>query len=395
MKSLALIALVTLVSAAQADPVYPALPNYGLTDCDAPNAGKDICRLKQDPSEAEARSHLGDKSVAFWRDGDHFMIVAQRKAEKVTLCCAIQAPMAQWPNTDLWTLTVQSPHLDDAVIDLNLSTGDRVAGGANKAPDMAKAEAQFNGALKRTEILQWRGPKAAPAPEYYEGALRGSLHFEDIASPNLGETRRIVVYLPPGYKKGERYPVIYMADGQSLSSEARIIEPLIVAGKIRPIVVVGLYSGDNLRRAADYLIGLEGDKFFTHEAFLLKEVMPRAESQYGAAGLAKDRMIFGFSNGAGWAIDVGLRHPELFGHIAALSLGTNGMRGVNWNPGRQTLYLSAGLFEPGFLHTTSANATAARAAGVETTFVTHATGHSSLAWDLSLVDSLVRVFGKS
>src|SRR5262245_37761015 len=36
-------------------------------------------------------------------------------------------------------------------------------------------------------------------------------------SPQLNNTRDIVVYLPPSYASGEqRYPVIYMHDGQNL-----------------------------------------------------------------------------------------------------------------------------------------------------------------------------------
>ena len=42
-----------------------------------------------------------------------------------------------------------------------------------------------------------------------------------VASPELGNQRDILVYLPPGYDTSQqRYPVIYMHDGQNLFDEA-------------------------------------------------------------------------------------------------------------------------------------------------------------------------------
>jgi predicted alpha/beta superfamily hydrolase len=47
---------------------------------------------------------------------------------------------------------------------------------------------------------------------------RGTLHtVRDVASPQLGNRRDLIVYLPAGYVRSQlRYPVIYMHDGQNL-----------------------------------------------------------------------------------------------------------------------------------------------------------------------------------
>jgi predicted alpha/beta superfamily hydrolase len=58
-------------------------------------------------------------------------------------------------------------------------------------------------------------PQAGEQPR---GALRV---FKDLHSPQLGNKRDIIAYLPPSYGQGDRrYPVIYMHDGQNLFDPA-------------------------------------------------------------------------------------------------------------------------------------------------------------------------------
>lgn len=46
------------------------------------------------------------------------------------------------------------------------------------------------------------------------------LVYEGLRSPQLGNRRDILVYLPPSYRKSSRrYPVLYMHDGQNLFDE--------------------------------------------------------------------------------------------------------------------------------------------------------------------------------
>ena len=45
--------------------------------------------------------------------------------------------------------------------------------------------------------------------------------LEGVESPQLGNRRDLIVYLPPSYGRGDRrYPVIYMHDGQNLFDRA-------------------------------------------------------------------------------------------------------------------------------------------------------------------------------
>src|SRR5512141_1914597 len=60
-----------------------------------------------------------------------------------------------------------------------------------------------------------------PYAEYYTGAhhvIQGTVLVQpQVWSPQLGNFRDLLIYLPPSYLASERhYPVIYMQDGQNL-----------------------------------------------------------------------------------------------------------------------------------------------------------------------------------
>ncbi len=68
-------------------------------------------------------------------------------------------------------------------------------------------------------ILDWRDYTANRPPGTH--TVTGSLRvLDDVYSPQLGNRRDILVYLPDGHAAGRRYPVIYMHDGQNLFDEA-------------------------------------------------------------------------------------------------------------------------------------------------------------------------------
>src|SRR5215211_2366936 len=83
-----------------------------------------------------------------------------------------------------------------------------------------------------------------------EHTIVGTVHVLDqVASPELGNQRDILVYLPPGYDASQqRYPVIYMHDGQNLFDQAtsytnewqvdETMEALSQAGY--PAIVIGI-----------------------------------------------------------------------------------------------------------------------------------------------------------
>ncbi|MBO8160719.1 MAG: alpha/beta hydrolase [Thermosipho sp. (in: Bacteria)] len=119
--------------------------------------------------------------------------------------------------------------------------------------------------------------------------------IENFYSPELDNRRNIIIYLPPGYDKGnESYPVLYMHDGQNLFDKDtafvgieweidETLDKLINNGEIKPIIVVGIYNNaDRLSEYSpwydpNYQQGGKGDKYIE---FIVKTLKPFIDKHY-------------------------------------------------------------------------------------------------------------------
>ena len=143
--------------------------------------------------------------------------------------------------------------------------------------------------------------------------------------------RDVFVYLPPGYEKDatERYPVVYMQDGQnvfdgtSAGAEWQMdetAERLIRAGNLPSVIIVGI--ANTPQRMAEYTppgkVGStpNGD---TYTRFLIEELKPFIDRTYRTRPEAAHTGIGGSSLGGLIALYIGLHHPDVTGHILALS----------------------------------------------------------------------------
>jgi hypothetical protein len=134
----------------------------------------------------------------------------------------------------------------------------------------------------------------------------------------LNPTRRIKVYLPPGYAQGKaRYPVIYMLHSMNWDNE-RMFAPgtaaqptfdrAIAAGVIRPFIAV----------APDYTAPGPGSMFANSstsgrfEDHTVQEVVPFIDSNYRTAPRAESRAIMGDMMGAYGAMRYAFDHPDVF-----------------------------------------------------------------------------------
>lgn len=334
-----------------------------------------FCKLPPALTAAEAEAILAGGPTAVRRDGDQIIAVARRDADRTYLCCSIRGRMDRISG-DLWALRAFAPNLDQAAIDVVVNPGE-------------------------TAPVAYRGP-AGPRkmPRIEMEAVQGRILAVNVTSKALGEVRKLTVYTPPGFDPARKYPVVYAADGVFRLQDARFLEPLITSGQVRPFVMIGLWPGIDAKdlnyRSREYLPGWPGGAadYRRHERFFLDEVIPLAESRYGASSRAEDRLLTGYSSGASWAVSTGVRHPEMFRKVAAFSLGWKGAVAGADKPGRPALYLSAGTTEPLFYEATSMLAQRARSSGDELIFRTPVTGHTNIHWDPALADALVWAFGK-
>lgn len=155
-----------------------------------------------------------------------------------------------------------------------------------------------------------------------------------------GQTRDLLVWLPPGYDDAKnasvKYPVLYMHDGQNVFSkpatapgEWQMDETagrLIEEGKIRPLIVVGIpHSGST--RTAEYLPPVTTEEIVQgltpqgegHVEWLTREVMPRVERTFRVATGPENTGVGGSSLGGLISLYAGSKHPEKFGLVLAES----------------------------------------------------------------------------
>jgi len=173
-------------------------------------------------------------------------------------------------------------------------------------------------------------PAETPAPPP-QGERR---YHHDFPSTFLENRRTLTVALPPGYEDHAwRCPVLYMHDGQNLfdPSEAAFgvdwragstAARLIHARRIPPLIIVGIYNA-GIQRLGEYTPTrapkLGGGRANRYAKFLLEEVRPMVKGNYRVLGDAENTGIGGSSLGGLVSLYLGLRQPQVFGRIAALS----------------------------------------------------------------------------
>jgi predicted alpha/beta superfamily hydrolase len=159
---------------------------------------------------------------------------------------------------------------------------------------------------------------------------------EKFRSRFLRNQRDLIVYLPPRYhdQPQRRFPVLYLHDGQNLFDAATSFVPgmdwhvghtaddFILTGAVQPLIVVGIYNAGKARineytpTKAPRLGGGRADRY---AKFLMQEVMPFVQREYRALSDPRVTGIGGSSLGGLLSLYLGLKHPQTFGRIAALS----------------------------------------------------------------------------
>lgn len=162
------------------------------------------------------------------------------------------------------------------------------------------------------------------------------LRRHTLKSPLLGGSREIVVYVPAGYDKNpaERYPVLYMQDGQNLfDPETSFVkgkpwaldqaaEIGIKAGKIRPLIIVGIYNAGE-KRINEYTptkdTKRKGGKAHRYLRAIIEDIKPFIDKTYRTMPCAHNTGVGGSSLGGLFSLYAAIEAPQVFGKIAAMS----------------------------------------------------------------------------
>jgi enterochelin esterase-like enzyme len=181
------------------------------------------------------------------------------------------------------------------------------------------AVAVFTGTLSaQTQTSPGNVPKGSVEHIKVHGAsLEGNLEGD---SPD----RDVVVYLPPSYAKSpkQRYPVVYFLHGYSVGVEAYVkmlnlpemADKAIAAGAKEMILVLPdaytVYSGSMYSNSPT-----TGD----WERFISHDLVAYIDRHYRTVADRDSRGLSGHSMGGYGTIRVGMKHPEVFSALYAMS----------------------------------------------------------------------------
>lgn len=362
----------------------PAEAQLQMADCTDTELDGEIffCRDEPDPAWVrEAASRMGDRLLLADSDGDRFLLLARSDAEELRSCCSIQEPMARMED-GLFASQFRMRHLDEAHLWF-------VPIGATGVED----ELVFEGANVR------------PRPEQRDTS--GTIENLTLDSAAHGETRRLTLYWPPDFNPDEPFALLTLMDGGGAPFYARILEPMMEAGRLPPIVILGVPSGaesivpqpeyDFDVRAADYLPGIHeteerfraaGDRFSAHLSFVADEAMPLVEARLEGREPVQ-RIIAGFSNGAVFTHEAALMRPDAFTGAIVMSAGGRLVAEPGETARHVRFVLSAGLYELGFRVATREAAQTLRHAGFDVRYTDYPDGHSHRQTEYALIDGLM------
>jgi len=167
----------------------------------------------------------------------------------------------------------------------------------------------------------------------------GTLTSVWYSSPAIGMDRKMNIYTPPGYEKGnKKYPVMYLLHGGGGDEEVwlsrgranYILDNLIASGKAEPMIVVITNGNPNtpgaplsrpqaMNKTLPAGIGSMASGVF--EKSLVEDVVPYIEKNYRVIADANHRALTGFSMGGYQTQNISNAHPEMFKYIGVMSMG--------------------------------------------------------------------------
>jgi enterochelin esterase family protein len=163
----------------------------------------------------------------------------------------------------------------------------------------------------------------------------GAIGVVTYYSTALSKFRRMHIYTPPGYEKGkDRFPVLYLLHGSgdsddSWSSVGRagfILDNLLAAGKIKPMVVVMPAGHTRLTgRPPAPAPGMPRVDEFSED--FLTDIIPYVEKNYRVWTDRKHRAIAGLSMGGSQSLNIAIPHLDKFAYIGVFSSGLLGAFG--------------------------------------------------------------------
>lgn len=162
-------------------------------------------------------------------------------------------------------------------------------------------------------------------------------HIRDFQSKIFGNTREVTIYLPAGYdeRPEQRYPVLYMQDGQNLFEGHRAFVPgqdwhlqtaadaAIGERTAKPLIIVGVdHAGPS--RIDEYTHDVDpkhsgGGRAAEYGRLLTEELKPIIDERFRTIPDRANTSVGGSSLGGLVSLYLALTRPEVFGAAAVMS----------------------------------------------------------------------------
>ncbi len=266
---------------------------------------------------------------------------------------------------------------------------------------------------QRTSASLVEVPGAEPSPWDIRDVPHGTVVTEWRKSAVLGRTERVVIYLPPGYEKGNaKFPVLYLVHGSgdvpeswSAAGHANLILDNLIADKKATPMIVVMPAGHSIPFGAQRggPGNVTNNELF--EQYMVKELIAFIDGKYRVAPGGKNRALAGLSMGGGHTIYTGFSHPELFSALGIFSPGLprdfdTRFKSVVDNPKAfnakvPTIWISCGDNDSTVQYPRIRTwAESLDKAGLKETFKTYSGAHTWPVWRNSLSDFAPLLFKK-
>lgn len=167
----------------------------------------------------------------------------------------------------------------------------------------------------------------------HQEIAHGRIDTINYTSGTVGTTRKALVYTPPGYSKGKKYPVLYLLHGIGGDEKEWlnggkpqiILDNLYARDKLVPMIVIlpnGRAMKDD-RPTGNIMAPDKVQAFATFEKDLLNDLIPYVDHQYPTLADREHRAIAGLSMGGGQSLNFGLTNLDRFAWIGGFSSAPN------------------------------------------------------------------------
>ncbi|HLN74793.1 MAG TPA: alpha/beta hydrolase-fold protein, partial [Prolixibacteraceae bacterium] len=168
---------------------------------------------------------------------------------------------------------------------------------------------------------------------YRETIPHGTIDTIAYPSKTVGNSRKALIYTPPGYSKEKKYPVLYLLHGIGGDKKEWfdqgqpqvILDNLYADGKLEPMIVV-LPNGRAMKddRATGNIFSPDKvQAFATFEKDLINDLIPYIEKNYPVIKDKEHRAIAGLSMGGGQSLNFGLGNLDKFAWVGGFSSAPN------------------------------------------------------------------------